>query len=364
MTTSSGPTGSSQFDPSSGVVGAAIGALPPEIQSLLQPGGGKTSDRIQRAIIWASRRDPSVVRRHQARDPKIQQFEDIANVPLHQMDAVAQEIARAYRRRALLTGAATGLPGGLWALVAAGADVQLTAVYAVRMAAQVAQAYGYDTSILEEQAHLAEVLAIMAGVDTLRGVGNYLTREGLVHLVPEVLPKLLARLSVEITEDQAAKWAGRIIPGVGAVVGGTIDYSFLRISGHRAIEYYHNRYVAEHSLAAPGTSTAALPAGAGRVVEGTLAAPAIVGASGTQTQPAQAQTSPGAPEAPTLARTAPIPRPLAAPPAPLARKHRRSPERVALYISIFAFFFFVVTVIAIIALIFLVVQGAGHLLPH
>ncbi len=160
MTTSSGPTGSGPLDLSNPVVGAAIAALPPEVQELLQP--GKTSDRIQHAIAWAARRDPAVVARHRARNANIRTFEDIASAPLAQMDAVAHEIARAYRRRALLTGAVTGLPGGLWAVVAAGADVQLTAVYAARMAAQVAQAYGYDTSILLEQGHLAEVLALMA----------------------------------------------------------------------------------------------------------------------------------------------------------------------------------------------------------
>ena len=197
MTAPTGPGGSVGFDPSNPLVGAAIGALPEDIQALLKP--GKTSDRIQHAITWASRRDPAVVERHRARNPNVRTFEDIASVPLSQMDAVAHAIARSYRHRALLTGALTGLPGGLWLVVAAGIDVQLTAIYAVRMAAQVAQAYGYDTSALDEQAHLAEVLALMTGVDTLRGVGNYVTREGLTHLLPEILPRLMARMSVELS---------------------------------------------------------------------------------------------------------------------------------------------------------------------
>src|SRR5260221_9684278 len=135
----------------------------------------------------------------------------------------------------MLTGAITGLPGGLWALVAAGADVQLTAVYAVRMAADVAQSYGYDTSIVEEQAHLAEVLALAAGVDSLRGVGNWLTREGLIHVLPELLPRLLLRLSVELTEEQAAKLVGRLIPRGGAAIGGGVRLNFLWWWGRGAV---------------------------------------------------------------------------------------------------------------------------------
>jgi hypothetical protein len=254
----------------------AIQALPPDIQNLLNQ-KGKTSDRIKSAINWASRPDPRVLLRHQKRDPRIQRFEDIRSASLAQKDTVARSLARDYRRRAALTGAVTGLPGGAWAIVAAGADVQLTAIYAVRMAASVAQAYGYNTTDLQEQAELADVLAIAAGVDTLRGVGQYLSRQGLLHLLPEVLPRILTRLSVRLTEEQAARWVGRLIPGFGALVGGAIDYGFLRVAGDRAVAHYHNRYLAETGALPAGAAAAALPAPAGvavagpKIVEGSLA---------------------------------------------------------------------------------------------
>lgn len=237
----------------------AIQALPPEIQSIIKT-PGKTSDRIKSAINWAARRDPNVLKRHQARNASVHTFEDIRNVPVADMDAVARKVARTYRHRAGAVGAASGLPGGVWALVAAGADVQLTAVFAVRMAAGIAQAYGYDTTDVEEQAQLADVLAIAAGIDSLRGVGTWLSREGLIYLLPEVLPKILVRLSLELTQEQAAKLIGRIVPGVGAIVSGAIDYTFLRVAGDRAIRHYHARYLAEHGQMLPGGQAApALP---------------------------------------------------------------------------------------------------------
>src|SRR5262249_45172262 len=183
---------------------AIINALPPQVQDLLKP--GKTPDRIQQAIAWASKRDAAVLAAHNQHGHKVATFEDIKNVKLERMDHVAQHFARKYRRRAALTGAITGLPGGLWAVAAAGADVELTAIYAVRMSSLIAQSYGYDTTDAEEQAHLAEVLALAAGIDSLRGIGNWLTREGLMHVLPEVLPRLLVKLSVQLTEEQAAKW--------------------------------------------------------------------------------------------------------------------------------------------------------------
>lgn len=341
---------------------AIAGALPPEIQDLLKP--GKTPERIQHAIAWAARRDPAVLAAHKRRGHGVNSFEDIRTLKLSQMDAVARQFARKFRHRAALTGALTGLPGGLWALVAAGADVQLTAVYAVRMAADIAQAYGYDTATVTEQAHLAEVLALAAGIDSLRGIGNWLTREGLVRMLPDLLPKVLMRLSVEITQEQAAKWVGRIIPGVGAAVGGAVDYTFLRVAGDRAIAYYHNRYLIEHGMAAddsllsrPARVFTALTApdaaispggalaqgrGQGPVVEGSLAAPA---------QPGQL---PAPAQQPAPAHALPAPQYV-----PPHKMRTSAPERFAIWLAVWAMIALLITIAACAALAILA-NGAFH----
>ncbi|MGH7194219.1 MAG: EcsC family protein, partial [Candidatus Saccharimonadales bacterium] len=263
-----------------------------------------------------------------------------------------------FRHRAFWTGAVTGLPGGLWALVAAGADVQLTAVYAVRMAADIAQSYGYDTSIVDEQAHLAEVLALAAGIDSLRGVGNWLTREGLMHILPEVLPKILTRISVKLSEEQAAKLIGRLVPGVGAAIGGTIDYTFLRVAGERAIAYYHTRYMVDHGLATPDTLPPAPPdnpAFARRIVDGSLAQPQQLGVPASEYVPV--------PAGPEIARAKAAAAQAGQPALPAAKpgkavkpskKHRSAPERIAIYIAIFAICAFAITIAACAALGFLV----------
>ena len=348
----SGTPGDQQIA-ATGTAASAVATLPEELQTLLKP--GKTPDRIQHAINWASRRDPAVLEQHQRLKHKAASFEEIPSLPLGQLDAVAQHFARKYRERAFVTGAITGLPGGLWALVAAGADVQLTAIYAVRMASDIAQSYGYDTSILEEQAHLAEVLALAAGVDSLRGVGNWLTREGLAHILPELLPKVLMRLSVELTEEQAGKLVGRLIPGLGAAVAGTIDYTFIRVAGERAIAYYHNRYLVDHGLQ-PENPHLSLPARAfavftpeeaesasseqpSTVVEGSLARPAL--------------TAP-------IAQTAPIA--VAAPVAPKKMPNRPPEGRIRFWLTVFGIFFFFITVAACAALLVLIGNGVNNLI--
>lgn len=339
---------------------ALVAALPSEIQDLLKP--GKTPDRINHAITWASRRDPEVLAEHRTRRHPVKTFEDIRTLRLEQVDKVANHFARKFRHRAFWTGAVTGLPGGLWALVAAGADVQLTAVYAVRMAADIAQSYGYDTGIVEEQAHLAEVLALAAGIDSLRGVGNWLTREGLMHILPEILPRILARISVKLSEEQAAKLVGRLVPGVGAAIGGTIDYTFLRVAGERAISYYRTRYMVDHGLATPESLPPAPPdnpAFSRRIIDSNLVQAPQIGQPASEFVPV-----PAGPEI-TAARTAGASRQVAlpaAPPAKPAKKRRSAPERFAIYLAIFAICALGITIAACAALSILAYNGLHHLI--
>jgi hypothetical protein len=355
MSTSANP-GDQQLS-SGGSGGSALATLPAELESILKP--GKTPDRIQHAINWASRRDPAVLNQHKAFKHKVTTFEDIHSLPLDQLDRVAKAFARKFRERAFVTGAITGLPGGLWALVAAGADVQLTAIYAVRMAADVAQAYGYDTADVNEQAHLAEVLALAAGVDSLRGVGNWLTREGLAHVLPELLPRLLMRLSVELTEEQAARLMGRLIPGIGAAVAGAIDYTFLRVAGERAVAYYHNRYLIDHGLQ-PDNPELSLPARAFSVF--TPDEPQLLPAAQHQPTVVDSELSPPVPVVPAANATpAVVPAAPTAPAAPKTMPQRPPERRLRFWLTVFGIFFFLVTVAACSALLILLGNGLQNL---
>lgn len=351
------------LNPAGGVVGKAFSAVPPEVQALLNVKPGKTPERIHQVISWAAAVDPEVLRQHQREDKSLRSLDDIRNAPLRERDRVAHHFAAQYRHRAALTGAVTALPGGLWALVGMGADVQLTAIYAVRMAAKVAQSYGYDTSTIEEQVRLADVLALAAGIDSLRGIGNWLTREGMAQFLPDVLPRVLSRLSVELTTEQAAKWVGRIIPGVSAVVGGAVDYAFLRAAGERAIAYYHNRALTERASLPAGAHPLALPAGSISTLANAPAPTTVVEADATPSTSASAPAAtatltpvaPSAPAAP-VARVAEV-----AAPTPAAPTRRRRPW--ALYLTIFVVVVMLATVIACAAFGALL-TSALHLTGH
>ncbi len=363
------------LNPAGGVVGRAFNAVPPEVQQLLNVKPGKTSARIKQVIAWAAAADPEVLRQHQRHDKSIHTVADIRAASLGEKDRVARHFARQYRHRAALTGAITALPGGMWALVGMGADVQLTAIYAVRMAAKVAQSYGYDTSLVEEQAGLADVLALAAGVDSLRGIGNWLAREGMVQVLPDVLPRVLARLSVELTAEEMAQLAGRIVPGVSAAIGASVDYVFLRAAGERAIAYYHNRALTEGRALPGAAAPLALPAAGAAGSQGAPAAPAILATPPSESVVVEAEpTAPAAAEAPAPA--APAARAAVEAPAPAAPKVtslparpekpakpvKRRSRRWRLYFVIFAIVAMLSAIIACAALWTIIANALGGLI--
>ncbi|HEU5346303.1 MAG TPA: EcsC family protein [Ktedonobacterales bacterium] len=376
MTTTDDQQDEQYLNPQGGMVGKAFGAVPPEVQQMLNVKPGRTSERIRQVISWAAAVDPEVLRVHQRHEKGVRTLEDIRDLPVSERDRVARHFAAQYRHRAALTGAVTALPGGLWALVGMGADVQLTAIYAVRMAAKVAQSYGYDTSAVEEQAHLADVLALAAGIDSLRGVGNWLTREGMAQVLPDLLPRVLARLSVELTTEQAAKWIGRIIPGVSAVVGGAVDYTFLRAAGERAIAHYHNRALNERATLAAPAAVPALPPGGATTTDAPAAAASVMAPRiiEAESAPAAPQTPPA--DAPPLvtrdAHVVAAPAEPVAPAAPVAparpqreqpAKPMREPRRrrpLGVYLWLFVIVAMAATIVACVAL-GAIISSAIHL---
>ena len=125
------------------------------------------------------------------------------------------------------------------------------------------------------------------------------------------------------------------------------------------MQYYHSRYVREHAVPAAATP-AQLPAAGATTAEAAAPLPAMPGEPATQTDVLAAPPA----AIPSVAVPAVPATPAAPTPAELPRKHRKPPENVALYLSLFAFFMFAAVVLACGALAWLVISGIGSLLPH
>ena len=61
----------------------------------------------------------------------------------------------------------------------------------------------------------------------------------LERFVPRVMERVAARMGAEVAE----KWAGRLIPVLSGVIGGTLNYYFIREWGRRAKDHFRERHL-------------------------------------------------------------------------------------------------------------------------
>ena len=154
------------------------------------------------------------------------------SVPVKQLDDVANDAIRASMKLAAAEGAGFGL-GGFLTIVP---DLSILAAITMRMIQKLSLVYGFEFNTDDEMAELWIAAASAAGVDISR---ELLEREVLQRFVPKVIQRIAARASVEVVE----KWTARIIPLASSVIGGGLNYYFVRAWGNRAASHFREKHL-------------------------------------------------------------------------------------------------------------------------
>jgi uncharacterized membrane protein YcjF (UPF0283 family) len=158
-------------------------------------------------------------------------------------DSAAAEYARTLTRRTAIrcaaAGAVTGLPAGLVALGALGADLAYLVYQQFRLILGIATIYGHEPSSRERFSEAFQCLAYTSGV----GVGK------------QSIAAVLESATVEggvVAEKIGARFArerlAKVIPFVGAVSAGVLNYAAVHAVARAATRYYESRV--ESDLAA------------------------------------------------------------------------------------------------------------------
>jgi hypothetical protein len=142
----------------------------------------------------------------------------------------ARVLARRTAIRCAAAGAVTGLPGGSLAIGALGADLAYLVYQQFRMIVGIAAIYGYAPTGRERFAEALSCLAFSSGV----GIG----KQGIATL----LGSIEGSAAVErIGERMLRERLTRLVPFVGALSGGALNYVSVRAVGRSAIRYYESR---------------------------------------------------------------------------------------------------------------------------
>lgn len=163
----------------------------------------------------------------------VSSFQGMFSVEPPVLDTVAESIIHSSMKIAAAEGAGFGI-GGLLTIVP---DFSILAGITLRTIQKLSLIYGFEYNTEEEMAELWIAAASAAGVD----LGRELLEKNVVNrLVPRIIQKIAAKASAEFVE----KWAGRLIPVLSSVIGGTLNYYFVRGWGERAHTHFREKHLA------------------------------------------------------------------------------------------------------------------------
>ena len=159
-------------------------------------------------------------------------FHGVYSVEMSRLDDVAESVIRAGTKLAAAEGAGLGLGGILTILP----DLGILSAITMRTIQKLSLIYGFEINTDDEIAELWIAAASAAGVDISR---ELLEKEVVSRFVPKVIQRIAARASAEVVE----KWAGRLIPIASSVIGGGLNYYFVRTWGQRALAHFRKKHI-------------------------------------------------------------------------------------------------------------------------
>jgi len=144
----------------------------------------------------------------------------------------ARTLIRRTAIRCAAAGAVTGLPSGLIAIGTLGADLAYLVFQQFRLVLGVATVYGHEPTHRERFNEALSCLAYVSGV----GIG----KQGIATVLESATVEggvVAERIGERFARDRLAK----VVPFVGALSGGALNYLAVRAVGRAAIKYYESR---------------------------------------------------------------------------------------------------------------------------
>lgn len=170
------------------------------------------------------------------------------DVPLEQLDAIAEQLIRDAARLALAEGAGFGL-GGIITLVP---DAGILTAITLRLIQRLCLLYGFETRGQDERVELWLAAATATGVD----YGKDLVEKRMFETLG---PRIAERLAVKLGAETAEKWVGRMIPVASSAIGGFLNFSFVRAWGRRAKRNLREKHLAARAASAPAARSFVAP---------------------------------------------------------------------------------------------------------
>jgi hypothetical protein len=155
-----------------------------------------------------------------------------ASAPDFSSKSHARRLARRTAIRCAAAGAVSGLPGGLIAIGTLGADLAYLVYQQFRLVLGIATIYGHEPSARERFSESLQCLAWASGV----GV----SKQGIATVLESATVEG-GMVAEKIGERAIRERIAKLIPVVGAVSAGVLNYAAVLATARAAIKYYESR---------------------------------------------------------------------------------------------------------------------------
>jgi uncharacterized protein (DUF697 family) len=162
----------------------------------------------------------------------VSSFQGMYSVEPAVLDTLAEQIIHSAMKIAAAEGAGFGL-GGFITIVP---DFSILAGITLRTVQKLSLIYGFEYNTDEETTELWFAAASAAGVD----LGRDFVEKNLVN---RVIPKIIQRIAAKASAEFIEKWTGRLIPVASSLIGGVLNYYFVRGWGERAHAHFRHKHL-------------------------------------------------------------------------------------------------------------------------
>jgi len=190
--------------------------------------------------------DPEDFRRHLSNKYNlwVPNFSRMQDVPIERLDIIAAALIRDAERLALAEGAGFGL-GGMITLLP---DASLLTLITLRLMQRLALLYGFESHGSDQRIEMWKAAAAASGID----YGKDLAEKQILN---KLAPRIAERFAAKIGAEAAEKWVGRLIPVASSVIGGALNFSFVRGWGRRVQRHLRAKHL-EAKASSPPAYTA------------------------------------------------------------------------------------------------------------
>jgi uncharacterized protein (DUF697 family) len=184
---------------------------------------GRTLSRLWRFGVLRGMRsieiDPEDFRRDLSKKHNlwVPDFARMRDVPIERLDAIAAALIRDAERLALAEGAGLGLGGMITFLP----DASFLTLITLRLMQRLALLYGFESHGSDQRIEMWKAAAAASGID----YGKDLAEK---QILEKLAPRIAQRFAAKIGAEAAEKWVGRLIPVASSVIGGALNFSFVR----------------------------------------------------------------------------------------------------------------------------------------